>query len=147
MRPFTFRLQSLLKYRRHRRDLRRQLLAQVQADLRRLRDDARRLEQAREKQLNELRELSAPGAVDIDRAAARRYHAGRLQGEIFMRERQQLAVAAQVEMCRQALVQADREVRVLERLEDRQREDYRVEAERRATRELDELWHARLGHT
>ena len=48
-------------------------------------------------------------------------------------------MAAEIERRRQALVEADREVRVLEKLRERQLEQHRREEELRETKRLDEV--------
>ena len=75
---FRFPLASVLKYRSHVREQRRAMLAAVLAELARV--DARRsaVEAQRELQLNELRATTSASAVDVDKTAARRFHASLL---------------------------------------------------------------------
>jgi flagellar protein FliJ len=139
---FVFKLESLLKYRRHRRDLCRQLLADVFADDRRLLENRAALEQQRAGQIGEIRALHAPGRIDIDRTAARRYFAGHVQTDMLFIDRDRAIVGEQLSRCQQALMQADREVKVLEKLRDKQHADFRYGQNRDEGRELDEMWMA-----
>ncbi len=81
----------------------------------------------------------SPGGVDIDRLVeAQRYElvTRAQQGKIAQ---QRETVAGEIERRRQALVEADREVRVLEKLRERQVEQHRREEEVREARRLDEV--------
>ncbi len=122
MARFLFRLDPLLKLRQARRDECRAALAEalrVDEVLRKQLDGlARELEALREF----CRRKSAPGGLDIDRLVeAQRYElVTRGQQQNVSQQRQ--TVAAEIERRRQALVEADREVRVLEKLCERQAE-------------------------
>ena len=140
---FRFPLASLLSYRRHRRELCRQLLAEVLADDSRLRAEQQELEQEHGELLDELRRLGQSGGMDVDRAAARRYYAALVGRRIDTALERRRLVANQLQMCRQALVRADGEVHMLERLEESRRSAHRSEQERRAALELEDLWSAR----
>jgi len=139
MAKFQFRLATLLKLREATRDERRAELAQAyQADA--------FLEQQQDRLQRELaglvlqsRKVAGPGTLDVDQLLqTQRY-------ELFLRARQsQLAdqrgtVAEEIERRRQILVEADREVRVLEKLRQRQLERHREEEGRREMKILDEV--------
>lgn len=136
---FTFRLGSLLKLRERARDERRSQLA-----------EAHRAEEMLERQgaeidgeLAALRgaygHAAAPGRLEVDRLIeAQRY-------ELVLRARRQLIekqgklLAAEVERRRQALVEADRDVRILEKLHEKQRLRHQDQHARRQAREFDEV--------
>ena len=143
MSRFTFPLTSLLSYRRHRRELCRQLLAEVLADDARLRAEQDELAHEHGEVLNELRRLGEGGALDVDRAATRRYYAALVRRRIDASQGRRQLVANQLHLCRQALVKADGEVRMLERLEETRRAEHRSREERRTAHELEDLWNAR----
>ena len=140
MKKFQFRLASLLTLRENERDLRRQILGTALRQAEELHARRLELENQRELQLEELRRIGQPGELRVDGAAARRVYAGQLVAWIMEVERQRTLVASQVELCRQALVRADQQVKVLENLRDRQTGEYRFAAERRETRDLKEAW-------
>jgi flagellar export protein FliJ len=142
MRRFTFPLASLLQYRRHRRELCRQLLAGVLADETRLRAEQEALEQERSDLMDDLRRLGGGGTVDIDGSAARRYYALQLGRRIASAIARRQLITDQLQLCRQALIKADGEVRMLERLEETRRAEHQYEQDRRAARELEDLWSA-----
>lgn len=139
---FAFPLDSVLEYRRSRRDMCRQLMARVLADDRELAARERQLLEQRGAQLDEIRALDRGERVDIDRSMARRFHAARLHGELRALARNRQVLAGQLELCRKALVEADRDVKALEKLRARREAEHRAEHERRTNREMEEAWMA-----
>jgi flagellar export protein FliJ len=137
---FKFKFAPLLKYRQHQRDLCRQLLAEAFAEDQALVDRREAVEQDRTQQLAEMRDMLAAGPVDIDRSAARRYHAAKLSLDVRLIEEQRRLVAQQIARCREALVQADQRVKALEKLSEKQAAAFAEEFERRTARDLEESW-------
>ncbi|MAG92997.1 MAG: hypothetical protein CMJ48_04535 [Planctomycetaceae bacterium] len=131
-----------MSYRENRRALCRQLLARVLADEQELIDQREQLVSHRIGQLEELRQISDMGRVDVDRSAARRYFAGRLVAEIDMVDRRRQLVVQQIGLCRQTLVRADQDVKVLEKLKDKAKTAFDEREEKRLSRELEESWRA-----
>jgi flagellar FliJ protein len=135
---FHFRLHGLLSLREAARDEKRAHLAQAWEAAEKLRVEAERLDQ----DLVDLRDMAlaaSRGTVQVDRLVeAHRY-------ELLLRAQQQhLAgqrqlVDAEVEKRRQALVEADQEVRVLEKLREAQLERHRKAEERIEMKRLDEV--------
>ena len=138
MAKFTFRLAALLRLRESRRDECRAALA-----------EAYRVDEVLARQFDSLvRELDAlrtfcrlkasPGAVDIDRLVeAQRY-------ELVARAQQRESPSSgrrwpPRSSRRQTLVEADREVRVLDKLRERQAEQHRREEELQEAKRLDEV--------
>lgn len=142
MNGFVFRLGALLNYRKSRRDLCRQLLVQILADENRLLSDHRSLTSIRNRQFEEIRSLSHRGRVSVEGTAMRRLHSGQLLGQLRLVDEKRKLVAQQLKLCRDALAKADADVKVLERLEDRQRTEFLERLERRAQREREEAWTA-----
>jgi len=140
---FVFSLAALLKYRKNRRDHCQRLLAQILADEAGLLSQRGKLIAQRERQFEEIRGLSRKGHVTVDGAATRRYHSIQLLGNVRgVDERRQL-VAKQLLLCRQALSKADADVKVLERLEEKQRAAFIYRAEQRAQHEREDAWTSR----
>jgi flagellar export protein FliJ len=139
MAKFTFRMATLLKLRESARDERQAQLVQARqaADILRrqqetLEEEARRLDQ-------ESRNAVRPGPINVDGLLhARRY-------ELLLRARQQdllqqqQVVDAELLRRQQALVEANREVRVLELLRDKQWVRHRDEEARQEMKQLDEV--------
>jgi flagellar biosynthesis chaperone FliJ len=140
---FVFSLSALLKFRKNRRDHCRRLLAQILADDAGLVSERVRLLSQRNRQFEEIRGLSRRGRVSVDGTATRRYHSLQLLGSVRGIDEKRRLTAQQLHLCRQALSKADAEVKVLERLEEKQRADFQYRAERRAQFELEDAWMAR----
>jgi flagellar export protein FliJ len=139
MARFKFRLATLLRLRELARDERRAQLAQAYRAQEILEERKRLLEQHLAELRRRTRLAAGPGEIDIDRLIeARRFEV------VLLAERQQVdqkqeAVGQEVERRRQALVEANREVQVLENLRARQQERYRAEEHRRDVKSLDEI--------
>lgn len=140
MPAFVFKFESVLRVRRHRRDQCRRMLADLLADDDKLAAERAHLEQTRTEQLDELRELGRRGEVDIDRSASRQYYIGRLLGEMRLVDRKRETLAGQLKLCRQALVKADQEVKMLEKLREKHEHEFRAAHERHSARELEDTW-------
>lgn len=139
MPKFQFRLATLLRLREAVREERQIALADAYRA-----DDV--LRQRQQEMVDELaglkgscREASAPGRVDIDRLLeAQRYELLiRAATHQLGQQRQQLGV--EIDNRREAVVQANRAVRVLEKLRERQSERHRDEDARRDMKLLDEV--------
>ncbi len=139
MAKFLFRLATLLRLREAARDERRAQLARAyQAD--------EIIEQQRTRVADERRELerqsrraSAPGRLDVDRLLESRRYELVLQSQDQQLAQQHQAVRTEVERRRQALVDANRQVRVLETLRQRQLDHHRQEENRQEIKQLDEM--------
>lgn len=140
MKKFDFKLKPVLKLRQYRRDLCRQLLAQILADDAALIAERQRHENNRRAQLEELKTISASGGINVDRSASRRYFCGQLTVAMKIVDQRREIVAQQLEMCRKALVRADQEVKSLEKIEATQRAEFDYENEKSAARELEDAW-------
>ncbi len=139
MQKFEFRLATLLQLREATRDERRAALAEAYH----VDDLLRRQQEELAGELSGLEKLcrvvSGPGTVDVDRLVeAHRYKlALRFQGQTLDRQRQ--AVAAEIKRRRQALVEANRDVRVLEKLREKQAARHRADQDQRQRKQLDEI--------
>lgn len=145
MKNFHFRLAPLLTLRENERDLRRQALGEALRHEDELKQARRHLERERGQQLEEFRLLGQPGTVNVDGANSRRVYASQLVAWLLDVERERTLASRQVELCREALLHADQQVQMLEKLRDRQLAEFRQNAERREARHLEEAWQAAHG--
>jgi hypothetical protein len=118
-------------------------LAEVLADEAALLAQKQAVLASRERQFAEMRGLSRQGKVSVERAISRRYHSGQLLLQVRFIEDKRRVIAQQLQLCRDALIKADMEVKVLERLEERQRSEYEYQAERKAQFEREDAWMTR----
>jgi flagellar FliJ protein len=144
---FRFRLQTLRRLREIHRDEQRarlaeayeaeRLLAQQQADV------DRQLGEAAGAQ----RQLVATGAIDVNRVlSVQRYQLVLLAQQRTLAE-QAARLSTEVENRRLALVEADRQVRILDRLEQRQRERHALDRDRAEAKRMDEIALTRRGRS
>jgi flagellar protein FliJ len=138
MSKYKFRLATLQKLREARRDQERTALAeafraeQILAEHR----SALSAEQAALRNLQ--RDVVAERYLDVNRLLeAQRYELVlKTREQELARQKELLAV--ETERRRQAVVEADREVRVLELLDDRHRRQHQREQQRQETKQMDE---------
>ena len=142
MSSFVFKLESLLKFREHQRGLCRQLLAQVLAD------DARYAYEKEEKQieqsqLNEqIEQLHQARTVEVDKISARRYYIGQLKIDVLQIDLQRDQIAQQIVLCRNTLIEADRKVKAIENIKEKQRLVYQAKLQKREDMLIEEAWQA-----
>jgi flagellar FliJ protein len=139
MAKFKYRMATLLRLRESARDERRIQLAQAYRAEEMLRSRQQQVAEELVALAGRIRTAAGPGAVDVDRLLdAQRF-------ELVLKARQQQLAAqqeqirAETQRRRQALVEANREVQVLEKLRERQFQRWRDEENRRETRRLDEV--------
>ena len=86
----------------------------------------------------EYRKAAGPGTVDVDKLANTQRFEILLRAQHKHLLEQRELVASEIERRRQRLVEANREVHVLEKLEERQIERHREEEARREAKLMDE---------
>jgi flagellar protein FliJ len=138
MPSFKFRLAPVLKLREAARDERRLELAEAY----RVDDLLRQRQEQTGEELEMLREncrrAASPGVVDVDRLVESQRYELNLRSQERELQRQREGVSAEIERRRLALVEADREVKVLEKLRQKQAERHQQEQNRREIKLLDE---------
>ena len=85
------------------------------------------------------RETAGPGEVDVDRLVEAKRYEMRARAQELQIVRQRETVQTEIQRRRQNLLDANREVRVLENLRDKQALQYRLEEDRRESKRLDEV--------
>ena len=139
MARFQFRLKTLLAVREASRDERRVQLAEAQAEDRELKERRAILERELANQQESVRSGTSPGRLDIDRLITAHRYDMVLRRELQVLLEHEQTLAAEIERRREALVAADREVRVLEKLRARQHEQFRQQQSLVETKQLDEV--------
>jgi flagellar export protein FliJ len=137
MKKFHFRLATLMRVREATRDECRAQLAEALRVQAALDDQAQELERT----MREAREShrTPRGQVNVDRLMDAERYEIMLLVERKKLEAQQENVSKEVEKRRQALIWADQDVRVLERLRESETVQWRQSAERETMQQLDEL--------
>lgn len=139
MSRFRFRLQTLRRLREIHRDEQRARLATAY-------EAERILAEQREQVALEIvglgearRRLMQQSALDVNQLLASQRYQLTLEAHSRTLAEQAEKLAAEVERRRQAIVEADREVRILDKLEERQRRQHRDAAARAEAKTLDEV--------
>jgi flagellar export protein FliJ len=139
MRYFRFRLAPLLRLHEATRDEKRAQLAEAYRAEELLRERMREIDHELAGLKEECRQSAQPGAVDVDRLLdAQRYEVLMLAQRQVMQQHEQ-TLAAEIERRREALVAADREVRILEKLREKQQQEHRQAEHYEEVKVLDEV--------
>ncbi|MGN1339072.1 MAG: flagellar export protein FliJ [Oscillospiraceae bacterium] len=125
MKKFQFTLQKLMDFREQELDRQKNTLSVLQADLQRIYEEKEELSRKVVELSGELQEICRTGAQAFEISVRKRYIVT-LQQEIHAREIS--AVQKQEEINKQlgVVVEATKDVRTLEKLEEKQLEDYKA---------------------
>ena len=124
MKKFRFSLEKLKDFREQELDRQKNTLAALQAELRGVLDEIEELKKHLAVQDAELTKVSASGASAYDIALRKRYIVT-IQADIHLKEQQ--AARKQNDINRQldVVVEATKDVRTMEKLEEKQLEEYK----------------------
>jgi flagellar protein FliJ len=139
MSKFKFRLSTLLRLRETTRDECRTELAQAYRADEIVESEQERIVAELTKLENESRTAVLPGQLDVDRLLETRRYSLVLGAQRKHAAGQRDAIAEEIERRRRKLVEADRQVRVLDELRDRQRRRHRDNENRLEIKVLDEV--------
>lgn len=139
MRGFHFRLQPLLTVRQATRDEQRTELARAQVAQRLAFEQRKAVQDTLAAEHDRVRANAASGPLDVGRLARSSRYAATLRARLEELLAEERAAAARVERTRDALIEADRGVRVLEKLRERQLEQFDREQRAAETKQLDEI--------
>jgi flagellar export protein FliJ len=139
MKPFRFRLATLLRLREAARDQRRARLAEALQALDLLEAQGAEIDAQLAALRAEHAQAAGPGVIDIDRLMTGHRHQVLLAAHRAQLNEQIQQVSTEADHRREALVSADRDVRVLEKLRDSQELKHRHEAEALINKQLDEI--------
>ena len=138
MSTFKFRLATLLRLRESARDQRRSRLAEAFRAEQVIFEQRKSVAAKLADLLHECGEAALPGELDLDRLlVSRRYEATLRMEDRDLAEKQE-AIRGEIDRRREALVEANRSVRVLELLRERQQRAHLEKEARLETRQLDE---------
>ncbi len=133
-----FRLATLLKLRIDDRDRRRLEFAQAVEAQRILEERIEEIEAERTTLLSLANEHARPGSANVDAMLQLNRYQAQLAGQRRALDGQLAQVTTEAERRRAVLVEADRQVRVLEKLREKQLENEAADALRREVKEFDE---------
>ena len=123
MKKFHFSLQKLKDFREQELDRQKNILSLLQADLRRIEEAREVLIEKVKEQAEQLERVYKLGSTASDIAMRKRYIVT-LQQEIHVKEQQAFDKRAEIEAHLSVVVEATKEVKTLEKLEEKQLEEY-----------------------
>ncbi len=136
---FEFRLEPVRRVRQADRDEKLASLAEAVQAHEVLGDQLRQVD-AELVQLKSLAQAQvSPGEIDVDALIKRARHEALQEAHKKQILNQLQQVETEIEKRREALIEADRAVKVLDRLHDKQREQHELEQQRIQQRQLDEV--------
>ena len=139
MSTYRFRLETLLKLRIAVRDERQNELAEALRAAGILQERRAQLLAEMAELDQESRRAASAGTVDVDRLAGADRHSVLLQANLRTISKQEAQLAVEIERRRLALVEADRQVRILEKLREHQLQQHEDEQLKKEARLLDDL--------
>jgi len=139
MATFRFRLDSVLKLREQERDNRRLELLQAISAEEILLERAKLLDMQQMQLQEDLRAATCRGVLDVDQVLGYRRYELILAAQREELNRQLEAVREEIEKRRAALLEANRALRVLELLRDKQRERFLKGTMKKELKQIDEL--------
>ena len=144
MARFVFRLEKLLTLRERHRHERELALVQARQAVRILDEQLSSLAQEQAANRQAARLALQKGSLEVDWLLDAHRYELLLAGQERHLKQQRERIEQEVERRRLALVEADRAVKVLEKLRERQHEAYVKEEQRREINELDEIAQRRV---
>jgi flagellar FliJ protein len=145
MKPFTFRLATLLRLKEAARDEARARLAQALRAEQLLLNRIEELHAMLAEVHQQLRSAARPGRVEVDQLVESQRYELLLKAQRDLADQQRQAVAREIDARRAAAMEADRQVCVLQKLREKQQARHQQEAARSETKRLDELAIVRHG--
>ncbi len=139
MAKFQFRLSTLLKIREAARDRRRSALAQAYQAEAILREKGEGLSDQVAQLRRQYRQAAQPGTLQVDRLVERQRYDLVLRAEQNQSQQQLRQLEEEIERRRIALVEADRDVRVLETLREKKKRAHEMREYRQEVKQLDEV--------
>ena len=127
MKKFHFSLERLKDFREQELDRQKNTLSSLQAELKRIDETAEELRLKVVSQSGELERVCARGAQAYDIAVRKRYIVT-LQQDIHRCEQQAIQKKREIEQQLDVVVEATKDVKTLEKLEEKQLEDYKLRA-------------------
>ena len=127
MKKFTFTLQKLMDFREQELDRQKNTLGLLRVELQRIYDETNELRTKIASQSAELEELCYNGAQAFEISIRKRYIIS-LQQEIHAKEQQAAIKQQEIEKQLGVVVEATKNVRTLEKLEEKQLEEYKAAA-------------------
>lgn len=127
MKKFHFTLEKLMDFRQQELDRQKNALSALQAERKKIDDEIENLKVRIAQESEELKSVCLKGSQAYDVAMRKRYIVT-LQQEVHMKERQAAEKQKEIEAQLDVVVEATKDVKTLEKLEEKQLEEYNLKA-------------------
>jgi len=139
MAKFSFRLRPLLKVHQAARDERRSQLAQAYQADQILQDQQQEVESEIQSMKSQTRDTSEAGPLNVDRLLGTHRYELVLQSQRQLLHQQRGQLAEEIGRRREMLLEADKKVKALEKLREKQLQRHRLQESRRDIKLIDEV--------
>jgi flagellar FliJ protein len=139
MPKFVFQFAAVLRHRLHAEQERQRELAAAQSEMTRLRAELKALNEALQASASEMKSGHLTGTIDVNYLAAHRRYTVAMQRAGLVLVQDMARQQRKVDDAQRLLAEAAKERKVLEKLEERQRERWAAEVRRKELAELDEV--------
>jgi flagellar FliJ protein len=139
MAQFEFALEALLTQRQQVEQNRQRELARAQVTMREAEDELRQLDQAMQTSLADIRQNRLTGKLDLGFLAAYRRYVASVQRKGTTMVQKMALIQRQIDTARQALNEAAKQRKIMEKLREKHLERWRFEESRKEAAELDEV--------
>ena len=138
MAQFTFPLETVLRHRRHIEQQKQRDLAAVEAEMQRERNAMDELNRSVQANMTDLRDNRLVGRLDMAFLAGHRRYMGAVQRQAMLIAQRMSLLQKRIDEARQAVTEAAKQRKVLEKLEEKQKQRWAADIARRETAELDD---------
>ena len=143
MARFNFRLNSVLNYRKTLRQQAQRNLADAYQQQQQANEELQAAQLEIDQLVNQMRDSAKQKQLDLDFALGGQRHHAKLKADMKKVADKLEQAGTEVERCRQDLIEADRDVKALEKLHDRQLADHRQQTAKHEAAEIDDIIHTR----
>jgi flagellar FliJ protein len=128
-----------MRLRESERDERRESLAQAYRADQVLQQNQESIQTELQENQRQVHDCVSPGPISVERLLGRHRYELVLQTQLRQLQRQRQAIAGEIERRRQVLVEADRELKILEKLRERHMQEHTFQQQKIDLRQLDEI--------
>ena len=145
MAKFVFKLDGVLRQRKHIEEQRQRELAAVQSELARLEAELRAMDRTVAESTADVRNNRLVGQLDMAFLAAHRRYTLAIQRKAMSLAQQMIAVKTRLDAARKALLEAAKQRKIIEKLRENRKARWADDLARRETAALDEVG-AQIGY-
>lgn len=139
MAKYKFRLQTLLKIRENIRDEKRSELAKAYEADSILKQQLEEVESERQTLKHQTRQATEPGTINVDALLGTHRYELILDAQEKVIQQRREKIDTEIERRRRLLVEADRQVRILEKLREKQEMRHEKELQKLEIKQMDEV--------